>query len=68
MSDILSVAITVIVSALIIGVLLALPVFLLWNAIPFLPPITFWTALWISLLFRVLFDSSTPSNSNRRTL
>ena len=59
MKDIIASIVIVVITAVIMGVLLALPVMLLWNMVMpqlfGLSSITFLQALWLSLLGRFLF-------------
>lgn len=60
--------ILVAILALISGVLMSIPVWLLWNAvIPDvfkLPEITFWQAMGISILASCLFQNSSSSSKD----
>jgi hypothetical protein len=53
----------------VVGVLIAIPVMLLWNALMpdifGLPTIGFWQALGLSILSSLLFKSSSTSSSSK---
>ena len=66
---IVMVAVGMLALALILGLLTALPVYLLWNWLMpelfHLPIITFWQALGIAVLSSILFKSSSSKSSSK---
>ena len=69
MEDVIAAVLGVILVVAISGLLLALPVFIVWNLVVpdvfGLPTITFWQALGISMLTRMLFAPSRSGDSSK---
>ena len=69
MEDVIAAVLGVILVVAISGLLLALPVLIVWNLVVpdvfGLPTITFWQALGISMLTRMLFAPSRSGDSSK---
>lgn len=68
MKNIISSMLGVLILFIIVGILSAVPIWLLWNEVMpdifNLTQITFWQALYISFLSKSLFNSNSNSNSS----